>query len=411
MIKRVLYVSTLFLLAGCSTKQASVDTSVQSDLDTHTPEEVEEVVTEDLPLIVGSWTEESTDEYGLGLEFLEIEEDYARFSVIATDNVIQGPLIKKEQTQDTLTLWMYEEKMDTHEIPASIVPISFTYEDIYGEIQLKSGEDWFVPAESTALDLNKMNLIANDIPEYSIERTKELQGLIDTYLPYEQAEALFQEKVKDEDPSAERAEYNSESIYFSDDDKPFYSISYLVGESQREYDFIVFADTGETEIRKSSDKLYTFQNEFEETATSTDSDSAENILNKYNKLDLALKVILAATTVDERAMSPNLDGFDLYYNFDNEYLLVNVHSGVGSGHPVYLLTYDRGTITPLEGVVYTGITGYEDVSVGSNPVSKKELYDRYMAAKESYDTAVKKVMEAPEMTVWAYEEMRHLINE
>lgn len=170
------------MLAGCSTKQASVDPSVQNDLDITTTEEVEEVVTEELPLITGSWTEESIDESGGGLQFLEIEEDYARFSVIGTEMMNGGPIIKKEQTKDTLTFWVYEEKMDTHEIPASIVPISFTYEDIYGEIQLKSGEDWFVPAESTALDLNKMNLIANDIPEYSIERTKELQGLIDTYL-------------------------------------------------------------------------------------------------------------------------------------------------------------------------------------------------------------------------------------
>lgn len=135
-----------------------------------------------------------------------------------------------------------------------------------------------------------------------------------------------------------------------------------------------------------------------------------NTLEAYNELNLLLKVLLATTTVDERAMSPELRGYNVNYNFDGDNLLVNVHSGAGSGHPWYVIHYDWEAITPVEGVVYMGIMGYGDVSVDSTPISKIDLYTRYLESKESYDLALKNVVEQPGMTLFKFEELRSLIN-
>lgn len=135
-------------------------------------------------------------------------------------------------------------------------------------------------------------------------------------------------------------------------------------------------------------------------------DNTSEILDAYNSLSLPLKVILAATTVDERAMTPELLGFYLYYNFDENTLFVNVHSGAGTGHPWYSLKYDRDTITPVGGIVWQGMGGYQDTYVDTEPVSKIVLYNRYMAAKESYDIAVQNVFESEEMDMAEYEKIR-----
>ena len=136
---------------------------------------------------------------------------------------------------------------------------------------------------------------------------------------------------------------------------------------------------------------------------------ANSAINAYNELPLPLKVLLATTVVDERAMSPELLGYTLSYNFDGDVVLVNVHSGAGVGHPWFIMRFDSETITPIQGLVNMGMTGYEEVSVDMTSVSKIDLYNRYIASKESYDLALKNVFEYSEMTMAKYEELRSYI--
>lgn len=136
---------------------------------------------------------------------------------------------------------------------------------------------------------------------------------------------------------------------------------------------------------------------------------ANSAINEYNELPVPLKVLLATTVVDERAMSPELLGYTLSYNFDGDVVLVNVHSGAGVGHPWFIMRFDSETITPMQGLVNMGMTGYEEVSVDTISVSKIDLYNRYIASKESYDLALKNVFEYPEMTLAKYEELRTYI--
>jgi len=136
---------------------------------------------------------------------------------------------------------------------------------------------------------------------------------------------------------------------------------------------------------------------------------ANSAINAYNELPLPLKVLLATTVVDERAMTPGLQGFYLKYNLVGDNMLVNISSGAGSGHPWYIIRYDSETITPVQGVVYLGMSGYGDASVVTTPISKIDLYNRYMASQVSYDAALKNVTEYPEMTMAKYEELRSYI--
>lgn len=136
------------------------------------------------------------------------------------------------------------------------------------------------------------------------------------------------------------------------------------------------------------------------------SGSSSDIIDKYNDFSLPLKVLLATTTVDERATTPELLGYTLSYNFDQDTLLVNIHSGAGTGHPWYTMKYNNDTITPVGGVVYLGIDGYEETYVEPTPVSKVDLYNLYMSSQESFDLALERVYEDSDMTLYEYELMR-----
>ena len=135
-------------------------------------------------------------------------------------------------------------------------------------------------------------------------------------------------------------------------------------------------------------------------------ESTDRAINAYNGLSLPLRMLLATTVVDERAMSPVLLGYTLAYNFDEEYLLLNVHSGAGVGHQWFIIRDDSDTVTPIEGLVNMGTSGYRDAAVDSTPVSKADLYNRYMESKDSYDLALQNVFKLPEMTMIKYEELR-----
>lgn len=183
----------------------------------------------------------------------------------------------------------------------------------------------------------------------------------------------------------------------------------LLSDSEINEDYVsdIKANTEKLQDAIEAKKLELQNKEANEPVEASPTDSIE----AYNELSLPLKVLLATTTVDERAMSPELSGFNLYYNFDGDDLLANIHSGAGVGHPWFIIQYDTETITPVQGTVYNGASGYEDVPVESSPISKIDLYNRYMESKESYDLAKKNVVEYPEMTMSEYEELRTSINE
>lgn len=169
----------------------------------------------------------------------------------------------------------------------------------------------------------------------------------------------------------------------------------------------------EKSINNEVDKVnLTETSELEEQAIDSEvEESSEDVLEAYNNLDEPLKALLAATIVDERAMSPELEGYYFSYNFDEEYLLTHITSGAGSGHPWFILQYDTTTLMPVGGVYIAGSSNYGDSPVVPITTSKIDLYKRYMESKNSYDIAAEKATKDPEMTMMFYRELRSLINE
>lgn len=398
--RKLLYLSATMLLFACSNEGAAVDSSVEVEA-MDTTEVVEEVV--EYPEIKGSWIENTREDF-VAMKLFEVSDDYARLAVTNTDNVIQGPIIKKEQTEDTLTVWVYEEKVDVFEIPERIFPITVNYEEVDGDIEIQLDDDVLVSTDN--FDLSDYELLSDFVPEYSESKVNELKGKIDSYITMEQAEDLFDREVLEADDSVTVTYPGSSGILFSDDGVPFYSYAYEETDPMVELDYIIYADSGRTEKRKRADKLYSF-NHFAPGGQSQGAPSSfEETIEQYNNLPLRLKVLLAATTVDERIVSYNMDGFILNYHFDGDFLFVRLTPGVGNGHPWYALQYDTETIIPHSGVVYTGDTGYKEAEVVARPVSKIDLYNRYMDSKSFYDLeSSTAVTEVDSMTTAVYNRM------
>ncbi|MBC1649640.1 hypothetical protein HCJ13_05465 [Listeria booriae] len=125
--------------------------------------------------------------------------------------------------------------------------------------------------------------------------------------------------------------------------------------------------------------------------------------NKFDKLPDELQALLIATAIDERSIPP-INGVTVYYNEDGDYTLINVHSGAGVGHPVYLLTKKENVITPIKSVVYQGVDGYEKAEIKTNLISKNELYAQYIADKDLYDTALEKTEQNLDLTLADFNE-------
>ncbi|MGX6978197.1 hypothetical protein ACWN8V_02825 [Vagococcus elongatus] len=126
----------------------------------------------------------------------------------------------------------------------------------------------------------------------------------------------------------------------------------------------------------------------------------EEKITQYNNLSEEIKVYLAATTVDSRAESPNLMGFSIYYTFEGDKLYVQVHSGAGVGHPIYVLQYDNDYIYPVEGVVNVSIDETQVAEINPAPVSKVDLLEKYLNSKNSYDNGVANLENIPDIPNW-----------
>ncbi|MFK4567798.1 hypothetical protein [Enterococcus sp. UD-01] len=161
--------------------------------------------------------------------------------------------------------------------------------------------------------------------------------------------------------------------------------------------------TSTTSQSQDSSTLETTQTETSET------NEEEQKIASYNQLDLALKVLLATTIVDHRAETPGLQGFGLGYNFDGNYLFVQISSGAGVGHPLFKLAYDESAIYPLEEVVGITANEVENNVLSGEAVSKVVLYDRYLNEKEKYDSSISHVQESSFFTEAYFEKRKSFV--
>lgn len=163
-------------------------------------------------------------------------------------------------------------------------------------------------------------------------------------------------------------------------------------------------ETEESTVKITESVLLTSTSESSnEDLSDVSSEQRNRNLEAYNNLPLYVKVQLIAEIVDYRAYpegSKSLKerGYVIGYYVYSNTLILQVGSGVGVGHPVYLLGFDDELIVPQEGVVRVSASGYEIVSdMDLSGVSKGTLYGNYLKNKEAYDNSQEEVAERKEM--------------
>jgi len=163
---------------------------------------------------------------------------------------------------------------------------------------------------------------------------------------------------------------------------------------------------GETDIARMSlanakkiNDYYLFL-EKDKTFKKNDLDRLDSIF-AYDSLEPEVKMLLITRNVDRRAYQPKLEGFHLRYNIDGGFMYSQIHSGVGSGHPVYEFIENQFYIIPTRAYVsQTAGTIIEDVSVTNiNPIPKWYLFKLYIDDVDNIGLSLGKVARYEDLTL------------
>lgn len=120
--------------------------------------------------------------------------------------------------------------------------------------------------------------------------------------------------------------------------------------------------------------------------------------DQFNELSPEIQSIMVTTLVDSRIMGvftpENSDrpSYFLIAQVGDDFWQVCVHSGVGFGHPIYLIKEDAHYVWPVYANVWDA-GEYEEVSIpDKQKVAKNDLYDEYIQNKDYFDS-IKVMME------------------
>lgn len=150
----------------------------------------------------------------------------------------------------------------------------------------------------------------------------------------------------------------------------------------------------------------------EESKASEEAKKAvEEAAGIYNGIDFralpaATQAMVLSTFVDSRSTVPDLQDELYYVNYSAEgnYIMVQVTSGAGTGHPYYLLELQDKQYVPLSSVAWMGNDGYETVDISTEPITLEALSAEYAASQEAYD-ALSASANDMGLTVAAYNDM------
>lgn len=124
----------------------------------------------------------------------------------------------------------------------------------------------------------------------------------------------------------------------------------------------------------------------------------KNQVKAFDELSPQLQTLLMLSVADQRANTPELTGYFMGYHLDQGYFYGQIHSGVGTGHPVYEFTMNENYVIPTRGASYIGFNQIYTVRIPQQPQAKWELYQKYLAQKASFDTAVTKASDVASYT-------------
>ncbi|MCA6774789.1 hypothetical protein [Enterococcus mundtii] len=111
----------------------------------------------------------------------------------------------------------------------------------------------------------------------------------------------------------------------------------------------------------------------------------------FDSLPEEIRILLITREVDKRAATEELNGFHLRYNLDQGFLYSQVHSGAGSGHPVFEFVATTAFIVPSRSYVSECAgTIIKQVKL-CDPISKWFLYEKYLNDKDNILSSISKI--------------------
>lgn len=122
------------------------------------------------------------------------------------------------------------------------------------------------------------------------------------------------------------------------------------------------------------------------------SDHLDYVL-RFDALPTEIKCLLVIRKFDNRGLTKNLEGFHLRYNNDRSFYYVQIHSGVGGGHPMYEFIENTTYIIPLRAyVTMSAGTIIESVQYTDKYLSKWDLFNDYLSDIDNINNSVAKII-------------------
>ena len=137
---------------------------------------------------------------------------------------------------------------------------------------------------------------------------------------------------------------------------------------------------------------------------------SEQIEGKFDGLDKGLQTFLISNIIESRIEEyRNLNYMEFYYTLVGNDLYTQLHSGAGSGHPIYHFVIEDDTVTYVDGYVQAGWEDYYKLYYPMKTVQKNDLYKEYLNYKGEYDIAAKKIKNS-DIPLKQYNYIENIVN-
>lgn len=204
----------------------------------------------------------------------------------------------------------------------------------------------------------------------------------------------------------------------------FFSILFLVGCNQESNELTkeeletIYREEVQNELEKVNKAEETEIIEKDSTSDETEVTTEFSIQNKesnsekFESLPMDTQVALLTPYYDERGEPKRISEgmYFILYGLDENFTFIQVHSGAGTGHPVYMIERQGDTFNPVDGVINMGMSGYEVTDPPQVSVSIDELMADYENNPALYDASAANT-DADQFDLASFNQMKVLAEE
>lgn len=204
----------------------------------------------------------------------------------------------------------------------------------------------------------------------------------------------------------------------------FFSILFLVGCSQesneltKEEHETIYREEVQKELEKEKKAEETEVIEEDSTNDETEVTPESSSLNKesnsekFESLSPDTQVALLTPYYDERGNPQQISEgmYFILYGLEENFIFIQVHSGAGVGHPVYMIERQGDTFNPVDGVINMGMSGFEIIDPPQVSVTIDNLMADYENAPDLYDASAANA-DADQFDFASFNQMKALAEE